>query len=166
MTPDDLAVFRCARLLLLLGLAEHDLPEGLDAERLGIFDFLAGYPLLLARDAGDPDRTALRLAGFDDRAIGYGGAGPLLATRQQQLGRDLSALVSAGLAETVADGRIRYRLTGDGREAVVGISAAYARSYTTAAAVVLRRLRRLSGRRLRETVRRCLDPVPRSKDAP
>lgn len=153
MSPDDVAVFRCARLLLLLDLVHDDTPAGLDAERLGVYDFLATYPLLLARAADDPDRVLLQLAGFDDRAVAYASAGHLLVTRQQRLPRDLSVLVDSGLVAVHADGRIRYRLTVAGRDAARRLTAAYANSYVTAARIVVRRLRRLSGRRLRLTVR-------------
>lgn len=160
MNPDDAAIFRCARLLLLLDLVRDDAPGGLDAERLGVYDFLASHPLLLARSDGDPDRTALRLAGFDDRAIGYASPAHRLATAQQRLGRDLTMLVGEGLIAMTVSGRIRYRVTEKGRAAASGLNATYARSYTTAARVVVRRLRRLSGRRLRETLRRCTAASP------
>jgi hypothetical protein len=158
MNPDDVAVFRCARLLLLLDLLHEDTPAGLDAERLGVYDFLSTHPLLLARGRDDPDRLTLQLAGFDDRAIAYASAGHLLVTRQQRLPRDLSTLVDAGMVSVHAAGRIRYRLTGPGREAARRLTAAYARSYTTAARIVVRRLRRLSGRRLRLVVRQSTAP--------
>jgi hypothetical protein len=153
---EDMAAFRCARLLLLLDLVGRDTPEGIDAERLGVYDFLAAHPLLLARDEDDPDRMALLMAGFDDRALGYASPGQRLVTAQQHLPRDLAVLVRSGLVIMAAGGRIRYRLTVDGRDAARRLTAAYARSYTTAAAVVVRRLRRLSGRRMRETLRRCI----------
>ena len=44
MSPDDSQTFRLARLLLLLDVADE-----LDAERLGVYDFLAAHPLLFAR---------------------------------------------------------------------------------------------------------------------
>lgn len=154
-----MAAFRCARLLLLLDLIRQDTPEGVDAERIGVYDFLAAHPLLLAREDDDPDRMTLLMAGFDDRALGYASAGQRLATAQQHLARDLGVLVRSGLVTMAARGRIRYRLTDDGRAAAERLTAAYARSYTTAAAVVVRRLRRLSGRRMRETLRRCIQPA-------
>ena len=160
MIPDDVAAFRCARLLLLLDLMHEDEPEGVDAERLGVFDFFAGHPLLLAAEPEDPDRLTLQMAGFDDRSLAYASAGQRLATALERLPRDLVVLVSTGLVTMAAAGRIRYRLTPEGRAAARSLSAAYARSYTTAASIVLRRLRRLSGRRLRAAVRRCTASSP------
>ncbi|MFG1609230.1 hypothetical protein [Actinoplanes sp. NPDC049265] len=154
MNPDDVTEFRCARLLLLLDLVHDELPDGVDAERIALYDFFAAHPLLLARDSDDPDRLSLRLAGFDDRAVGYASAGQRLATALQRISGDLAVLVSTGLAGMTTSGRIRYRLTPAGRAAAAGLTAAYAVSYVAAARIVLRRLRRLSGRRLRETVRR------------
>ncbi|MFF5288408.1 hypothetical protein [Paractinoplanes globisporus] len=160
MNPDDLAAFRCARLLLLLDTAAADAPEGLDAERIGVYDFLAAHPLLLVRDDDDPDRMTLLMAGFDDRAVAYASAGQRLATAQQRLARDLSVLVGEGLATVSAAGRMRYRLTPAGRTAAGAFTATYARSYRTAAQIIMRRLRRLSGRRLRDAVRRSLAAAP------
>ena len=156
MSPDDVAVFRRARLLLLLDLLAEDTPAGVDAERIGIYDFLAAHPLLLVGADDDPDRFTLLMAGFDDRAIAYASPGQRLATAQSHLGRDLTALVAAGLATMEADGRIRYRLTSSGHEAAGRLTATYARSYVTAARIITRRLKRLSGRRLREAVRRSI----------
>lgn len=153
MNPEDIAAFRCARLVLLIGLAAEDGPEGLDAERIGIYDFLAAHPLLLI-GAEDPDRLTLQMAGFDDRAVAYASAGQRLATAQQRLPGDLAALVAAGLVTIAAEGRVRYRLTPEGRDTAQRLNASYARSYTTAARIIMRRLRRLSGRRLRAAVRR------------
>ena len=160
MHPDDVAVFRRARLLLLLDVLTVEAPAGVDAERIGVYDFLAAHPLLLVRDDDDPDRFALLMAGFDDRAVAYASAGQRLATAQQHLARDLTALVAAGLVTMTAAGRIGYRLTPGGGAAAGRLTATYARSYTTAARIIVRRLRRLSGRRLREVVRRCISVEP------
>jgi hypothetical protein len=161
VNPDDSPAFRCARLLLLLDLAAEDAPDGLDAERIGLYDFLSAHPLLLVRDEDDPDRTTLRMAGFDERAIAYASPGQRLATAQQRLAADLSTLAGAGLVIVTVAGRIRFQLTEPGRAAARGLRASYARSYTTAARIIVRRLRRLSGRRLREVVRRSLVAEPR-----
>ncbi|WP_205752784.1 hypothetical protein [Cryptosporangium phraense] len=153
MNPDDEPVFRCARLLLLLDLVRERTANGVDVERLGIYDFFAAHPLLLVAEPADPDRTTLRLAGFDDRAIAYTGAGQRLVTTQQRLPADLTALISSGLVEMIVDGRVRYRLTEPGQQAAARLTAAYAHSYRLAARIVLKRLRRLSARKLRQTVR-------------
>ncbi|MEV6926576.1 hypothetical protein AB0M46_19030 [Dactylosporangium sp. NPDC051485] len=155
MTPDDLTLFRQARLLLVLAVAG----EPIDAERLGVYEFLAGHPLLLARADDDPDRTALRLAGFDDRTVGYASPAQRFATAQLHLGRDLGALVARGLVDVAAAGRVTYRLTGEGAIIAGRFTAMYAQSYITAVRIVIRRLRRLSGRKLREGLRIWLVPV-------
>ena len=153
MNPDDVPAFRCARLLVLLEQLHDDVPDGIDAERLGVYDFLAAHPLLLV-GADDPDQLVLRAAGFDDRAVAYASAGQRLAASLLRLPRDLAVLVGADLVQVTAAGRIRYRLTAGGRAAADGLNAAYAASYRRSAHIVIRRLRRLSGHRLREVVRR------------
>ncbi|WP_432992813.1 hypothetical protein [Dactylosporangium sp. CA-233914] len=161
MTPDELSAFRRARLLLVLAVAG----EGIDAERLGVYEFLAGQPLLLARSDDDPDRTALRLAGFDDRTVAYASPAQRFATAQLHLGRDLATLVAQGLVGVTAAGRVTYRLTDEGSSMARRFTAMYAQSYITAVRIVVRRLKRLSGRKLREGLRQWLLPVP-VKDVP
>ncbi|WP_433086653.1 hypothetical protein ACQP1P_13785 [Dactylosporangium sp. CA-052675] len=161
MNPDEFAVFRRARLLLVLLAAA----EPLDAERLGAYEFLAGQPLLVARAEDDPDRTALRLAGFDDRTVAYASPAQRYVTAQLSLGKDLAALVAQGLVAVTAAGRVTYRLTEEGATMARRFTAMYAQSYITAVRIVIRRLRRLSGRKLRENLRQWLLPVP-VKDVP
>ncbi|GAA2629088.1 hypothetical protein GCM10010399_70980 [Dactylosporangium fulvum] len=156
IAPDDVSVFRQARLLLLLATVK----EPLDAERLGIYDFLAEHPLLLARADDDPDRTPLRLAGFDDRNVAYASPAQRYATAQLHLGRDVAALVGRGLVRAAATGRVTYRLTTEGAAVADRFTAMYAHSYITAARIVIRRLRRMSGRKLREGLRQWLLPAP------
>ncbi|GAA3456092.1 hypothetical protein [Dactylosporangium matsuzakiense] len=161
MTPDDVSAFRRARLLLVLAAAG----EPLDAERLGVYEFLAGQPLLVARAGDDPDRTALRLAGFDDRAVAYASPAQRYVTAQLHLNRDLATLVAAGLVAVQAAGRVTYRLTEEGASMARRFTAMYAQSYITAVRIIVRRLRRMSGRKLRENLRQWLLPVP-VKDVP
>lgn len=163
MNPDDVAAFRCARILVLLDVVHDDLPDGIDAERIGVYDFLAAHPLLLI-GADDADSVVLRLAGFDDRAVAYASAAHRLAAAQLHLPRDLAVLVGAGLVRVTAAGRIRYRLTDEGRTSALRVNAAYAASYRRSAHMVTRRLRRLSGHRLREVVRRSVAQSPLTAD--
>lgn len=160
MTPEDLSAFRRVRLLLVLSVVgEWMADDGVDAERLGIYEFLAGHPLLVARAEDDPDRTTLRLAGFDDRAVAYASPAQRFVTAQLHLGRDLAVLVDQGLVRVSAAGRVTYRLTEQGAAMARRFTAMYAQSYITAVRIIIRRLRRLSGRKLREGLRQWLLPV-------
>lgn len=156
MNPDDVATFRHARLVLLLAATGEGTPDGIDAERLGIYDFLAMHPLLLARREDDPDRHTLRLAGFDDRAVAYVSPAQRFVSAQLRLARDLADLVGRGLVSVTAAGRIRYRLTPEGASIARQFTAMYSQSYVAAARIVIRRTRRLSGRKLRESLREWL----------
>jgi hypothetical protein len=147
------AIFRLARLTLLLRVVEETDPAGIDLERLGIYGFLAAHPLLVASGEADPDRTALLLAGFDDRALSYASPAQRYAGELLRLPHDVTQLVAYGLATCEPRGRIRYRLTPAGHDLAGQITARYAHSYTAAARIVVRRLRRLSGRKLRDNVR-------------
>lgn len=156
MNPDEIALFRQARLVLLLAATVEGAPDGVDAERLGIYDFLAGHPLLLARGRDDPDRLTLRLAGFDDRSVAYASPAQRFVSAQLLLARDLADLVGRGLVSVTVAGRIRYRLTPEGAAMASRFTAMYSQAYLTAARIVIRRTRRLSGRKLRESLRQWL----------
>jgi hypothetical protein len=148
--------FRLALLIVLLSVAEEYLPDGIDRERLGCYAFLAANPLLVARKPTDPDRVALLLAGFDDRALSYASPAQRYVTGLQLLPGDLVLLVGYGLVTCTAAGRVRYALTERGRELAGQFTAMYAHSYAAAARVVVGRLRRLSGSKLRENMREWL----------
>jgi hypothetical protein len=160
VNPDDSGTFRLARLVVLLAVAAESEPDGIDAERLGIYDFLAVHPLLLARDDGDPDRTQLRLAGFDDRAVAYASPAQRFVTAQLVLPGDLSTLVRWDLVAAHAQRRIRYRLTAAGAVMAGRFTSRYSQQYADAARIVIRRVRRMSGRRLRAALRHWLAAVP------
>lgn len=148
--------FRLALLVMLLAVAEEAYPDGIDQERLGAYAFLAANPLLVARDPTDPDRLALLLAGFDDRALSYASPAQRYVTAQQRLPGDLARLVGYGLVTCAAAGRVRYAITESGRLLAGQFTAMYAHSYAAAARVVVGRLRRLSGSKLRENMREWL----------
>lgn len=160
MNLDESATFRRARLLLVLSVSADWDPDGIDVERLGVYDFLAVHPLLVARQPDDPDRLALRLAGFDDRAVAYASPAQRFVTAQQFLGRDLAVLTDSGLVARTVAGRVRYRLTAAGATLAGQFTAMYAQSYLTAARIVIRRARRMSGRKLRESLRHWLTALP------
>jgi hypothetical protein len=160
VNADDHLTFRLARLVLLLAVVAESEPRGVDAERLGVYDFLAGHPLLLVREDDDPDRLALRLAGFDDRGVEYASAAQRFVTGQLRLGRDVAALIGGNLVSATADGWIRYRLTAEGAELARRFTAIYARSYGLSARVVVRRLNRMSRRRMRLSLRQWLMMPP------
>lgn len=147
------AEFRLARLLLLLHVTRHAHPDGLDTERLASYDFLAAHPLLLASARDDPDRAELIFAGFEARALCYASPTQRFVTGQLRLRGDLAWLVAAQLAECTPASRIRYRATEAGHDLATEFTSVHAQAYTAAAGIVVTRLRRLSGRRLREEMR-------------
>lgn len=150
MTVEDDRRFRVACLTLLLDMVADKWPEGLDADRIALFDFLAAHPLLLAHHEGDPDRTRLRLAGFDDRSPSYASVVHRFVTRRQRLPDDLTWLVSHGLVAVRVSGRVRHRLTPAGERVARSFTSMYARRYRDAVMIVVNRLRRTSDRGLAE----------------
>jgi hypothetical protein len=152
MIVDNDRRFRVACLTLLLDETAEAWPGGLDSERICLFDFLAANPLLLAGEEDDPDRTRLRLAGFDERAVSYGSALQRFVTRRQRLPGDLAWLVALGHVAVVGNGRARYRLTAAGQRTARSFRSIYARRYREAAGIVGGRLRRTTDRGLAEIV--------------
>jgi hypothetical protein len=152
VVPEQDTVFRLAQLILLMTVAAKSHPEGTHLERLAAYDFIAANPLLMASADDDPDRLALLIAGFDDRALSYASPAQRFATRRERLQHDLALLVAYGLATTSVHGQVRYRLTETGHDLASRFTAMYARSYTAAARIVISRLRRVSDARLRDNM--------------
>ncbi|MFF5291912.1 hypothetical protein [Paractinoplanes globisporus] len=151
--PENDTVFRLAQLVLLLHVAAQFHPDGVELERLGAYDFIAANPLLMASSDDDPDRFELIMAGFDDRALSYASPAQRFATRRERLKHDLALLLAYGLATAVAPrGHVLYRPTEAGVVMATRFTAMYARSYTTAATIVVRRLKRVRPGPLRERV--------------
>lgn len=152
VVPESDTIFRLAQLVLLLRVAAEFHPDGVELERLGAYDFLAANPLLMASSDDDPDRFELLMAGFDDRALSYASPAQRFATRHERLRHDLALLIAYDLATTAVRGHVLYRLTDAGIEMASMFTAMYAHSYTTAATIVVRRLRRVRNTKLRDNV--------------
>jgi hypothetical protein len=146
--PEDREVFRLAQLALLLEVAGDARIPVPSVDRLGFYDFFSANPFVVVSGKEDRDvaeRLALRLAGFSDRQLSYASTGQRFASRRRRLQHDLSQLLAYGVATIGARG---YLLTPAGRTLTEGLTSVYADSYREAARVVLRRLGRLSDRRL------------------
>jgi hypothetical protein len=152
IVPEDDVTFRLAQLLLLLASLDHLGQAGISLERLGCYDFLAANPMLMLTDEADPDRTRLLMAGFDGRALSYASPAHRFATRRERLQHDLALLVAYGLVAPTVDRGVLYAITGDGLELAGRFTALYARAYRLSADILVRRLSRMSDKRLREAV--------------
>ncbi|MCP4307878.1 MAG: hypothetical protein GY788_24010 [bacterium] len=153
--PEDDPVFRMSQLLLLLDELQAE-PTTLD--RLTYYDFFAESPyLLFAEDT--PERTELRLAGFESSTLSYLSPAQRFVTRQERVGGDLAALVAYHLADvSLVDRAAAFEISTQGAELSTRLRAMYADAYRTSARLVIRRLRRLSNKRLHEDARGSMDP--------
>lgn len=156
--PENDTVFRLAQLLLLLEALDRESRPGAALERLAYYDFFSANPyLVISRD--DDEHSQLVMAGFDDRSLSYASSGQRFTSRRERLQHDLGLLVAYGLASaTVQGGAVIYTITRAGSNLAARFTALYARSYLVSAAVVVRRLRRLSDTKLRENARAWLRP--------
>lgn len=152
VVPEDDVIFRLAQLLLLLASLERLGQPGISLERLGSYDFLVANPLLVLTDENDVDRRRLLMAGFDGRALSYASPAHRFTTRRERLQHDLALLVAYGLVAPTVDKSVLYAITRDGRELADRFTAVYARSYRLSAELLVRRLSRMSDKRLREAV--------------
>lgn len=148
--PEDLDLFRLARLLVLLAeVGKLRRPRPLDIERLGLYDFFAANPFLMVESETQAG-TRLALAGFDSRALGYQSAFHRFATRRERMRFDLSRLAALGMVETVVqDGRIAFEVSTRGAALADEFASLYAQSYRQSAEVVVTELNKLSDTRLR-----------------
>ncbi len=149
-SPEDRPVFRLAQLTVLLEIMGEETIAVQTVDRLGFYDFFSANPFVVVsgddkRDAAD--RLTLRLAGFSSRQLSYASTGQRFVSRRRRLQHDLALLIAYGVAEIGSSG---YTLTASGRELAAGLTSVYAEAYRDAARVVLRRLRRLSDRQLRQ----------------
>jgi hypothetical protein len=152
IVPEDDVIFRLAQLLLLLGSLSHLGQAGISLERLGCYDFLVANPMLMLTDGDDPDRTRLLMAGFDGRALSYASPAHRFATRRERLQHDLVRLVAYGLVAPTVSRGVLYAITSDGLELAGRFTALYAQAYRLSADILVRRLSRMSDKRLREAI--------------
>jgi hypothetical protein len=152
VVPEDDVIFRLAQLLLLLASLPRLRQPGISLERLGCYDFLVANPLLVITDEDDADRKRLLMAGFDGRALNYASPAHRFTTRRERLQHDLALLVSYGLVAPTVDKGVLYTVTHSGLDLAGRFTAVYARSYRLSADILVRRLSRLSDKRLREAV--------------
>lgn len=151
--PEDREVFRIAQLLVLLQVAQQRQKAVTSVDRLGIFDFLAANPYVAVSgdsDRDDDDRLALKIAGFSRHQLSYASTGPRFVSRRRRLQHDLSLLVAYGLISIGSGG---YRMTETGATVAHQMSTVYADAYRVSAEIVIRRLSKLSDRKLAEQMR-------------
>ena len=150
--PEDDVVFRLAQLMLLMDSLSRIGQSGATLERLGCYDFLVANPMLVLVDETDLDRKRLLMAGFDGRALSYASPAHRFTTRRERLQHDLSQLVAYGLVQPVAEKSILYQITATGSALAERFTAVYAGAYRLSAELLLRRLTKLSDKRLRESM--------------
>jgi hypothetical protein len=155
--PERLRQFRLARLLVLLDVTSaQKSPKPLDIERLAFYDFFAANPFLIVGD-DDPERRDLLLAGFNANSLSYNSSAQRFTNRRARLQHDLTLLTAYAHveAETI-QGRVAYGITERGQSIAQSLRALYAVAYRDSAAIVIRRLTKLSDKKLREEARRWL----------
>jgi hypothetical protein len=146
-------MFRWAQLLLLLCASDAIHNGGTVMERLVHYDFFSSNPYLVVGDE-DPVGNDLALAGFHSQPLSYASSGQRFATRRERIDFDLAALVSRDLATVNAvEGRILYQSTESGRDLGRSFTAMYADDYSESAALIVRRLSKLSDTALADQAR-------------
>ena len=150
--PENSATFRMGRLLLLLGVARHDGRTIDSIDRLAYYEFFADNPWVILGD--DPpsdakDRDSLRLAGFAQTQLSYASTGHRFVSRRERIRGDLAQLIAFGLVRLAGT---RFSMTENGEQLVANMQSSYADAYRSSASIVLRRLVRLSNKRLEADV--------------
>ncbi|MEU1437259.1 ABC-three component system middle component 2 [Streptomyces sp. NPDC005775] len=158
MMPEDEVTFRLAQLLLLLDAVAGQDAKGASLERIGYYDFLSANPFLVV-DSDGREGNMLRLAGFDPQVLSYASSSQRFTSRRERIQHDLGLLVAYGCCEVHnRNGAFAYSISNRGRELGARFTATYAASFATAASIVVRRLRKLSDKALREQTARWLRP--------
>jgi hypothetical protein len=156
--PEDLTTQRCARLLLLLEIADGlELKKPLDLERLSYYDFFSANPFALF-DSDEPEARAIVLAGFTADDLSYQSSGHRFVTRRARLQMDLAYLLARGLVAVTGESRrVVHRITPAGAEVSAQLTSLYAQSFRVSSHQVLSRLDRLSDAALAGEARRRLE---------
>ncbi|MFC7841630.1 ABC-three component system middle component 2 [Streptomyces sp. NPDC057382] len=156
--PEDEVPFRLAQLLLLLDAVAAQDANGATLERIGYYDFLSANPFLVVPSEGR-DASLLRLAGFDPQVLAYASSSQRFTSRRERIQHDLALLVAYGCCRVQnRNGSFTYSITEAGQHLGGQFTATYATSFATAADIVVRQLRKLSDKRLREQTARWLRP--------
>jgi hypothetical protein len=147
-------------LILLASMPEIRTAKPLHIERLGYYDFFSDNPFLIL-DQGDPDHLSLQLAGFSQRTLSYNSSAQRFTNRRARLRHDLALLASRALVEIAAEGsHITFSASERGVELAGRFTSLYAKSFRAGAAVVVRRLNKLSDRAIGERSRQWLRAEP------
>lgn len=147
--PETLTSFRLGQLLLLLATADEIETGPVPIDRLGYYDFFAANPFLVV-EPRSPDGRRLLTTGFEYWNLDYQSSSQRFSNRRARLQHDLALLTSFGLVTVgSAAGRIGYETTESGRAAAGSLRALYAHAYRDSAAIIVKRLRRLSDSKLR-----------------
>ena len=150
LEPETLWQFRVGQLLLLMTVTGDIVGRGVDVDRLAYYDFFAANPFLIYEKVA-PERLQFSLAGFDSQVLSYASSAQRFANRRRRLEEDLARMASLGLVRPHTSARrVEWALEDVGREVASSFTAMYASAYLASARVVVRRLRTLSDRRLRE----------------
>ncbi|RFA06684.1 hypothetical protein B7R21_18980 [Subtercola boreus] len=152
VNPEELGVFRCARMLVLFAVAKRDGRRLASVDRLAFYDFFADSPWVVVsgeRRIDIADARALKVAGFSQTQLSYASTGPRFASRRQRVQFDLAQLVAYGL---VSSEGAEYEITELGQDREQRMYSSYADAYRVSAGIVLRRLSSLSLTRLQTSV--------------
>ncbi|WP_053607580.1 ABC-three component system middle component 2 [Streptomyces sp. MMG1522] len=156
--PEDEVPFRLAQLLLLLDAVAAQDANGATLERIAYYDFLSANPFLVVPPEGR-DASLLRLAGFDPQVLAYASSSQRFTSRRERIQHDLALLVAYGCCRIRnREGSLTYSITEAGQDLGGRFTATYATAFTTAAGIVVRQLRKLSDKRLREQTALWLSP--------
>ena len=153
VAPETLTWFRVGQLLLLLAAASELRAAPVGVDRLGYYDFFAANPFLLV-ETGSHEDTQLQLAGLTARNLDYQSASQRFANRRMRLEHDLALLQAYGQITTSwTNRRLEFDLTDVGRQFAGRFATLYASTYRLSAQLVIRRLKPMSDRSLRESAR-------------
>jgi len=158
LSPEDFTLFNSARLLLLLkGVDELGIEEGVDLERLSYYDFFAANPFLMIME-DDPSRIDLEVAGFETHTIEYISSSQRYRTKRSHLKQYLSVLLAKELIDVSNTNRkLYYKITQNGIEYTNEMKTMYACAYKESVLHIIKKLKRLSDKRLWEEASKWLE---------
>jgi len=155
-------LFNSARLLMLFNtFDEIGDSTGINIERVAYYDFFSAQPFLVFTEDDADSKLELLIDGFEATTIGYISSSQRFTNRREKLKHYLAGLLMRDLIDVRnIDGQLLYCITKKGKETAVKFKTLYSLAYKKSSAIIIKKLARLSEKKLSDNAREWLRAEP------
>lgn len=157
-SPEDVTLFNSSRLLILFeAIKNNSIDSGIDIERISYYDFFSANPLIILSDT-DSDKLELEYMGFASQSLDYASSSQQFRTKRAKIKQFLAYLMTKGLVEMKnKDGQIVFSITELGESMARKLDTLYANAYRKSVNIIIKRLHRLTDKRLWQEANKWLE---------